>query len=398
MEHSFRPTVRACFTGYIVQAVVNSLTPLLLVTFQEEFHITLTRVTLLVTVNFALQLLADLVSVGLIDALGCRACALLAHALCAGGLAGLTIFPAWTADPFHGLALAVVLYAAGGGLLEVLVSPIVQACPSDNSEKAMSLLHACYCWGQVAVVAVSTAFFALFGTDSWRVLTRLWAVLPVVNFALFLRVPIPPLLPEGERGQRVGALLRRRLFWLLMLMMLCAGASEQAVAQWASAFAEKGLGLGKALGDLAGPMLFAAAMGTARTVYGKLGHRWDLSRTMLGSSALCVAGYLLSALAPWPQLGVLGCALCGLSVGILWPGIYSVASGVVPRGGAAMFALLALAGDLGCSAGPTLVGLAGGARGGDLRAGLLSAVIFPVILTAALALYCGKRAGTAAPR
>lgn len=387
MDHNYRPTKRACFTAYIVQAIVNSLTPLLLVTFQEQYHITLPRLTLLLTVNFTLQLLADLLSVGLIDALGSRTCALLAHALCAVGLLGLTKFPDLTPDPFQGLVLASALYAAGGGLLEVLVSPIIQACPSENKEKSMSLLHACYCWGQVAVVAASTAFFALFGTDSWQTLTRLWALLPVVNFAVFLRVPIPTLLPEGEEGQRVGSLLKRRLFWLLMVMMLCAGASEQAVGQWVSAFAETGLGLGKALGDLAGPMLFAASMGVARTLYGKKGERWDLSRTMLWGSALCAGGYLMAALSPWPLLGVLGCALCGLSVGVLWPGIYSIAAGAVPRGGAAMFALLALAGDLGCSAGPALVGLAGGAQGGDLRAGLLLAALFPAVLTAALALY-----------
>jgi len=387
MEHIYRSTVRACFTAYVVQAILNSLTPLLLVTFQEQYGISLSRITLLVTVNFAVQLLVDLLSVGLVDALGCRPAALLAHGLSAAGLVALTALPEWTPDPFQGLFLAVVLYAAGGGLLEVLASPIVEACPSDNKEKAMSLLHASYCWGQVAVVAVSTLFFALFGVEKWRVLTRLWAILPAVNLCRFLYVPIPPLLPEGEKGQSAGALLRRRLFWVLMLMMLCAGACEQAVAQWASAFAEKGLGLGKTLGDLAGPMLFAASMGAVRTLYGKMGERWDLSRFMLGGSALCVVGYFLAALAPWPPLGLAGCALCGLSVGILWPGTYSIASGAISRGGATMFALLALAGDLGCAGGPALVGLASGAGDGDLRAGLLASALFPVILTAAIVLY-----------
>lgn len=387
MEHIYRPTVRACFTGYVVQAILNSLTPLLLVTFQEQYGVSLSRITLLVTVNFIVQLLVDLLSVGLVDALGCRAAALLAHGLSVAGLAALTVLPEWMPDPFQGLFLAVVLYAAGGGLLEVLVSPIVEACPSDNKEKAMSLLHASYCWGQVAVVAVSTLFFAIFGVEKWRVLTRLWAILPAVNLCRFLSVPLPPLLPEGEKGQSAGALLRRRLFWVLMLMMLCAGACEQAVAQWASAFAEKGLGLGKALGDLAGPMLFAASMGAVRTLYGKMGERWDLSRFMLGGSVLCAAGYFLAALAPWPLLGLIGCTLCGLSVGILWPGTYSIASGTISRGGTTMFALLALAGDLGCAGGPALVGLASGAGDGDLRAGLLAAALFPVILTAAIVLY-----------
>lgn len=387
MEHFYRRTVRACFAGYVVQAVLNNFVPLLLLTFQGQYGISLSSLTLLVTVNFTLQLLVDLLSTALVDALGCRRCALLAHALAAAGLVSLTVLPEWTADPFHGLLIAVVLYAAGGGLLEVLVSPIVEACPSDNPEQAMSLLHSSYCWGQVAVVLVSTVFFALFGVENWKTLARLWAILPAVNFIRFTYVPIPPLLPEGEAGQTVGSLLRRRLFWVLMLMMLCAGACEQAMAQWASAFAEKGLGLGKALGDLLGPMLFAAAMGTVRTLYGKLGRRWDLSRFMLLGSALCVAGYLLAALSQQPTLGLLGCALCGLSVGVLWPGTYSIASGRIPHGGAVLFALLALAGDLGCAAGPALVGLASGAGEAGLRSGFLTAAVFPVVLTAAILLY-----------
>lgn len=387
MEPNYQGTIRACFAGYVVQAVLNTFAPLLFLTFESEYGISLSRITLLVTFNFGMQLAVDLLSAGFIDRMGYRAAALLAHVLAAAGLLALTVLPDWTADPFHGLLAAVMLYAAGGGLLEVLVSPIVEACPTENKERAMSLLHSFNCWGQVAVVLASTGFFALFGVERWKTLARLWAVLPLVNLVKFARVPIAPLLPEGERGRTVGELLRQRVFWVLMLMMLCAGACEQAVGQWASTFAERGLGVGKTVGDLAGPMLFAAMMGLARWLYGRMGERWDLRRFMYLGSVLCIGAYLLAALSPWPALGLLGCGLCGLSVGILWPGTYSIAAGTIRGGGTAMFALLALAGDLGCSAGPTFVGLVSGAAGEDLRLGLLAAVMFPVGMTGGMALY-----------
>lgn len=387
MEENYHSTIRACFVGYVVQAILNHFVPLLFLTFQAEYGIPLSKITFLVTFNFGLQLVVDLLSAGFIDRIGYRAAALLAHALAVVGLAALTVLPDWTADPFHGLLAAVVIYAAGGGLLEVLVSPMVEACPTDNKEQTMSLLHSFYCWGEVAVVLISTLFFAQFGVERWKALALLWAVVPAVNLVQFTRVPIAPLLPEGEKGKSLRELLSRKLFWVLMLMMLCAGACEQAVAQWASTFAEQGLGVSKTLGDLAGPMLFGAMMGLARLLYGRMGERWDLSRFMLWSSVLCVGSYLLISLSPWPAAGLLGCGLCGLSVGILWPGTYSIASGTIQSGGTAMFALLALAGDLGCSGGPTFVGLVSGAAGEDLKTGFLAATIFPVVLTAGMVLY-----------
>lgn len=387
MEQRYQKTIRACFAGYIAQAILNHFVPLLFLTFRAQYGVSLSRITLLVTVNFGIQLLIDLLSAGFVDRIGYRAAALLAHALAAAGLTALTILPERTPDPFLGLLLAVMIYAAGGGLLEVLVSPMVEACPTRNKERTMSLLHSFYCWGEVGVVLGSTVFFTLFGVERWKTLALLWALVPALNLLQFTRVPIAPLLPEGERGKTVGELLSRKLFWVLMLLMLCAGACEQAVAQWASAFAERGLGVSKTVGDLTGPMFFAAMMGAARLVYGRFGERWDLSRFMLCSGGLCAGACLLTALSPWPGLSLLGCGLCGLSVGILWPGTYSIASGRIRGGGTAMFALLALAGDLGCAAGPTLVGLASGAAGDDLRMGLLAAAGFPVVLTAALLLY-----------
>lgn len=362
---------------------MNNLAPLLFVTFQGQFGISLSRITLLVSVNFLLQLAVDLAAVGSVDRIGYRAAAVAAHLLAAAGLVGMAVLP-FVIDPFLGLLATVCLYACGGGLLEVIISLIVEACPTPHKEKTMSLLHSFYCWGHVAVVAISTLFFAAAGTDRWPLLALFWALVPLCNLAAFLRVPLAPLLPDGESGLQIGQLARKGIFWLLLLLMLCAGASEQAMSQWASTFAEQGLGVSKMLGDLAGPMLFAILMGTSRVLYGKFGHRIDLHRCMAVSTVGCMGGYLLAALSPWPALGLAGCGLCGLSVGIFWPGTFSTGAAAIRTGGTAMFALFALAGDLGCSAGPGLVGAVAELAGGRLQAGLLAALVFPILLLGGL--------------
>ncbi len=392
MEKGYQKTIYACFIGYIVQAIVNNFVPLLFVTFHDSYGIPLSKITLLVTFNFGLQLLVDLLSVGFVDRIGYRASMLLAHGLSAVGLFLLPVLPELFADPFIGLLIAILIYAVGGGLLEVLISPVVESCPTDNKEKAMSLLHSFYCWGQVGVVLVSTLFFAVFGIRNWKLLAMLWAVIPVLNGLFFIGVPIAPLIEEGETGMKLGELLKNRLFWILFLMMLCAGASEQAVSQWASALAERGLGISKTLGDLAGPMTFGILMGISRAFYGKYGDKIRLERFMGASALLCIASYLLIALVPVPALGLVGCALCGLSVGIMWPGTFSMAAASMRRGGTALFALLALAGDLGCSSGPTLAGFVSGVYGDNLRRGILAAVIFPVLLLVSLQLVKRRQA------
>ena len=272
------------------------------------------------------------------------------------------------------------IYALGGGLIEVLISPIVESCPTDNKEKAMSLLHSFYCWGHVGVVLVSTVFFGIFGIANWKILACIWALIPVINAFVFAKAPIAPLIEEGESGMTMLDLCKSKVFWVMMLMMLCAGASEQAVSQWASTFAEKGLGVTKTIGDLAGPMTFAILMGSSRAFYGKFGHKIDLDRFMLGSSVLCIFSYLLIVASPIPFLSFVGCGICGLSVGIMWPGTFSKASVALKNGGTAMFALLALAGDLGCSGGPTLVGFVSSAAADNLKAGILVAIAFPVVM------------------
>lgn len=380
MKTGYEKTVAACFVGYIVQAIVNNFAPLLFLTFQSQFGIPLSQITALITFNFGLQLLVDFASVGFVDRIGYRATMVIAHGASALGLVLMTVLPEAMPDPFAGLMLAVGLYAVGGGLLEVTVSPVVESCPTKNKEQSMSLLHSFYCWGHVGVVLLSTIFFRVFGVENWRYMALLWALLPAVNGIVFLKVPMMPLLREGERGMTLRELMETKLFWIIFLMMLCAGASEQAVSQWASTFAEKGLGVNKTIGDLAGPMAFAVMMGTSRAVYGKFGDRLNLDRFMSVSCVLCIASYLLIWLTKSPVLGLAGCALCGFAVGIFWPGTFSKAAAALPTGGTAMFAMLALAGDLGCSSGPSLVGFLSGCFGDDLKKGIACALVFPILL------------------
>lgn len=366
--------------GYIVQAVVNNFTPLLFLFFQRSYDILLSQITFLVTFNFGIQLLVDLLSVGFVDRIGYRVSMVAAHILAAAGLILLTILPEILPSSFAGILIAVMVYAIGGGLLEVLVSPVVEACPSDNKEKAMSMLHSFYCWGHAGVVLISTLFFYAAGIENWKILAVIWAVIPAVNAVAFTRVPIAALMEEGETGLRLKELFKIKVFWILLIMMMCAGASEQAVSQWASTLAEKGLGISKTAGDLAGPMAFALLMGTSRLFYGKYGDRIHLDRFMIYSSCLCILSYLGISLLSIPQLGLIACAVCGLSVGIMWPGTFSKAAAALPRGGTAMFAMLALGGDVGCSGGPTVVGMVSGALGDDLKKGILAGVLFPVLL------------------
>lgn len=380
MKDKYQNTMYACFVGYIVQAIVNNFVPLLFLTFESSYGIPLSQITMLITFNFGIQLLVDLLSAKFVDKIGYRVSIVMAHIFAALGLTGLVVLPDLLPNAFAGLLIAVVIYAIGGGLIEVLISPIMESCPSENKEKAMSLLHSFYCWGHVGVVLLSTLFFWFFGIANWKILALLWVIIPVCNGILFCKVPIAPLIEEGETGMSLWELCKNRIFWILMLMMMCAGASEQAVSQWASTFAEQGLGVSKTIGDLAGPMSFAILMGSARAFYGKFGDRIDLDKFMQASSLLCIVSYLCISLSPSPLFSLIGCSLCGLSVGIMWPGTFSKASAALRNGGTAMFALLALAGDVGCSGGPTLVGFVTGLASDDLKKGILAGILFPILL------------------
>lgn len=383
MKDKYQKTMYACFAGYIVQAIVNNFVPLLFLTLESSYHIPLSQITILITFNFGIQLLVDLLSVKLIDRIGYRISIVLAHIFSAVGLIALVILPDIFENAFTGLLIAVILYAMGGGLIEVLISPIMESCPGENKEKAMSLLHSFYCWGHVGVVLFSTVFFKIFGIESWKILTIIWVIIPVVNGIVFCKTPIAPLIKEGETGMSLRDLCKSRVFWVLMLMMMCAGASEQAVSQWASTFAEQGLGVTKTIGDLAGPMSFAILMGSARAFYGKFGDRIDLDRFMTISGILCIIAYLCISLSPSSLFSLAGCAICGLSVGIMWPGTFSKASATLKNGGTAMFALLALSGDVGCCGGPTLVGFVAGIASDNLKIGILAGIAFPILLVVA---------------
>ncbi len=384
MKNTYKSTIYACFVGYIVQAIINNFAPLLFLTFQDSYGIPLSKITFLVTFNFLFQLAVDLIAAVVIDKIGYRVAVVAAHVFAAAGLVSMAFLPEVMSDPFAGLMISVVIYALGGGLLEVLISPIVEACPTDNKEAAMSLLHSFYCWGHVGVVLLSTLFFVTAGIEHWKVLAIIWAVIPLLNSIVFMKVPIAKLLSDEDKGMSIRELVSGKAFWIFILLMFCAGSCEQAVSQWASAFAEKGLNISKTLGDLAGPMLFAICMGTSRVLYSKIGERLHLRAAMVFCGLLCMGSYLMISLSPLPLLGLIGCGICGFSVGLLWPGTFSLAAVGLPRGGTAMFALLALAGDLGCSMGPTLVGRVSAAAGDDLKKGILAAIILPVMLLAAL--------------
>lgn len=376
---NYKHTIYACYIGYITQAIVNNFAPLLFITFHELYGIPLERIGLLVTMNFGTQLLVDLLSARYADKIGYRRLIVAAHIFAAAGLVSLGVLPELLPSPYIGICISVILYAVGGGLTEVLISPILEACPTERKSAAMSLLHSFYCWGSVLVILLSTILFKLFGIDSWHIVACFWAIIPLFNVFYFSKVPISALVDEGE-SMGIGALLRTKIFWILALLMVCAGASELAMSQWASAFAESGLRVPKAVGDLAGPCFFAFLMGCSRLLHSKLAEKVSLYKYLAVCAVLCTASYFMASLSPLPLISLLGCGICGISVGAMWPGTFSLAGEQCPKGGTAMFALLALAGDTGCSAGPTIVGFISAALGDDLKTGLLSAAVFPLLM------------------
>ena len=379
---NFQHTMIACYMGYITQAIANNLAPLLFLTFERQYGIPLSQIAMLASINFGIQLVVDFIAAKYVDRIGYRNCMVAAHIFNVLGIAGLAVFPEICPNTFAGLLIAVFFYAVGGGLCEVLVSPIAEACPTEKKDAQMSLLHSFYCWGVVAVVALSTLFFNVFGVEKWKFLAFFWAIVPFVNIFNFLVVPINSVTGD-EEGMSIGQLFKSKLFWLLALLMVCSGASELSMSQWSSAYTESALNVSKTVGDMAGPCLFAILMGCSRMFYAKFSEKVDLTKFMLLSGGLCVICYLLASLSGNAMLGLLGCGLCGLSVGIMWPGTFSVATASMKNGGTAMFALLALAGDLGGSLGPAVVGTVSNLAG-TLKMGVLAAIVFPVLLIAGL--------------
>ncbi len=380
---NYKKTLAACYLGFVTQAISANFAPLLFLTFKGTYGISLERIAMIPLVFYLTQLLVDLAATKFADKIGYRTCVMFSQILSAAGLVLMAVLPEVLPSPFAGILLSVVLYAIGSGLIEVLVSPIVEACPFENKEGAMSLLHSFYCWGAVGVIIGSTLFFSIFGVENWKILTLIWALVPLYNTFNFITCPIERL-PDDGKGAGISGLLRTPIFWLMIILMICSGASEATMAQWASAFTESAIGVSKTVGDLAGPCAFAVFMGISRMLYGRFSERLDLAKVMLGCGILCASCYLLASLSAIPVLGLLGCALCGLAVGIMWPGSISLSSKSCPGGGTAMFAFLALAGDLGAMVSPSMVGTLSEMAGGDLKTGLLVATVFPAVLVIVL--------------
>ena len=385
MEKNYRKTLRACYLAFITQAICANFAPLLFLKFHTDYEISLGQIALIPTVFFLTQLLVDVFCARFVDSIGYRRSVIASEVTAGLGLAGLAFIPDLFADPFIGVMICVVIYAIGSGLIEVLASPIVEACPFEHKDAVMSLLHSFYCWGSVGVILLSTVFFSVFGIEHWKILACIWALIPLYNIWNFATCPIERLTEEGK-GMTIRTLFKTPLFWLAIILMVCAGASELSMAQWASAFTEAALGFSKTVGDLVGPCLFAVTMGICRVIYGKYGAKMNLIWFMIGSGVLCLCCYLLASLSASPVLGLIGCVFCGFSVGIMWPGTISITSPRIPQGGTALFALLAMAGDLGGAFGPSLVGTVTQQAGDNLRIGTLFGSIFPVILIIVLLL------------
>lgn len=388
-QKNYKKTLIACYLGFVTQAISANFAPLLFLTFKDSYGITLDKIAMIPLVFYLTQLLVDLAATKFADKIGYRTCVVASQVLSAVGLVLMAILPEMLPVPFIGILISVVLYAIGSGLIEVLVSPIVEACPFENKEGMMSLLHSFYCWGAMGVVLGSTLFFAVFSIENWKMLAFIWALVPLFNTFNFINCPIEQLIEDGK-SMGIGKLLKTPIFWLMIILMVCSGASEATMAQWASAFTESAIGVSKTVGDLAGPCLFAMFMGISRMLYGKFSEKLDLTKVMLVCGGICAGCYLLASLSTLPILGLTGCAFCGLAVGIMWPGSISISSQKCPRGGTAMFAFLALAGDLGAMASPAMVGSLSEMAGGNLKMGLLVATVFPVVLVFGLLLLKRK--------
>lgn len=385
----FQKTKKACYLGFITQAIAANFAPLLFLKFHKDYGISLGNIALISTVFFFTQLLVDLFCAKFVDRIGYRFSIVVSEVLSALGLVGLAFLPDLLPDAFAGILISVTIYAMGCGLIEVLVSPIIEACPFENKEATMSLLHSFYCWGTVGTIVISTLFFKIFGMDSWKWLAVIWALIPAYNIFNFATCPIVPIVEEGQ-GMGIRKLFKIPLFWASICLMVCAGASELAMAQWASAYAEAALGLSKTIGDLLGPCMFAVTMGINRIIFGKYGEKMNLVKYMTASGILCVICYLMASLSSNPVIGLIGCVLCGFSVAIMWPGTISISSKKFPNGGTAMFALLAMAGDLGGGVGPAIVGRITQYADDNIRVGMGAGLIFPVVLVIMVYLFAGR--------
>lgn len=378
MKFSFKTTRYACYSGYITQAVINNFTPLLFVFFSEHFGLGLQELASLITINFCTQICVDLFGAGFAEKIGYRRVLVASQLFAAFGMILLGILP-FVMPPYAGIIISILFYAIGSGLTEVMVSPVVEAIPGDGKASSMSLLHSFYCWGHLYTVLVATLYFRIFGLENWQYLSFFWAILPVFTALLFAKVPISVFGGENTKKMSFSELFRSLWFWIFILLMLCSGASELSMSQWSSMFAETSLKVSKETGDLLGPCMFAIFMGISRVIYGKWGEKMNLKKFLIFSSFICVAGYIISTVPKNNIVNLAGCGICGFSVGIMWPGVMSLGAKRFPAGGTALFGFLALAGDVGCFAGPQLVAQVS-EFSGSLKSGLFAAIIFPLII------------------
>lgn len=390
MKLTAKHTLLASYVAYLTQALIVNFAPLLFITFVETYDISISSISTLIAISFSTQFLTDAFAAKFSGRLNPRATVIVGQLLAIFGITGYAYLPD-IMPSYVGLIICTVTSAIGSGIVEVLVSPIVEACPTDKKSASMSLLHSFYCWGQAGVVLLSTVFFVIFGIENWRILACLWAIIPTIGAIGFSLVPIYHL--EGEETNTNTTKKERKrnhLFVVFFIIMVAAGAAEMAMAQWASTFAETALGVSKSVGDLLGPCAFAILMGSVRVGYARFSEKIDLKKFIFGSAILCVICYLVSAFAPHPVISLIGCALCGLSVGIMWPGTYSLASASLKNMSMKTFALLALAGDIGCTLGPAMAGWIAGLFGDDLKISFTASAVFPIVIIIFMLLY-GKK-------
>lgn len=356
IARSYGLTKVACYIGYVVQAVVNNLLSLLFVIFNAQpYNISLEKLGSIIFINFAAQLFIDYISVFFTSRFGYKKCVVFAQATSVVGFVLLGFLPR-VIEPYFGILFSILFLAVGSGLIEVLISPIIEALPSDNKASNMSFLHSFYCWGQVLTVIGTTALVFALGNDKWFYIPFVWSIIPFINTLLFTRCDILELENNSAHSSALS-LLKNKSVYKYMVFMFCAGASEITMVQWSSFFVEKGFGTEKWLGDLIGPCLFAVLMGIGRIGYGILGKKVSLERLLCYFSALCFVCYLVVALSNNGIICALGCAVCGLSVSVMWPGVISLSAEKFHSSGTAIFSLMAMLGDIGCAVGPWILGL-----------------------------------------
>lgn len=386
----YRLTIRCCYLGMFVQAIVINLAPILFIPFKEQLGLTFEQLGRLILINFVTQVAFDLIAGATVTRLGVRRMVVAAHILVTLGLWLFAWLPGRLTSPYAGLVIGTIVFSMGGGVLELLLSPIINAVPSERKAADMSLLHSFYAWGQMTVILLTALAVFVLPAGPWRWVAPFWSIVPALGAWGFSRAPIPPFVEE-EKRHRLRELLRVPAFLAAMLGLALAGASEIAISQWISAFAEKALRFPKLLGDLGGVCLFAAALGVGRTWYGLYGHKVCIRTRMIGGALLATVMYVLASLSPWPWVSLLACVMSGLAVSLFWPGLLSLTAVRFPLAGASMFAVLCAAGDMGCALAPWAVGLCadrvtalglGGGMGWTpeafgLRMGLLAGALFP---------------------